>query len=115
MNTPPATADGVVPGASATEGAAPAWLPDEQTLSRMAEQMFRALPGQEPGAVSPPTEAVTPVAGAGAGLPGADLPPPAPRSRPSSFGSAPPTSVPATYGATGAGWACRWSRRFRRW
>jgi cysteine desulfurase/selenocysteine lyase len=98
----------VVPGASAAEGAAPAWLPDEQTLTRMAEQMFRALPGQEPGAASPPTEPAggpPAAAAAGAGLPGADLPPPAPRSRPSPFGSASPTSVPATYGATGAGLA----------
>ena len=43
MTTPPPTAD----------GGAPAWLPDEATLSRLAGEFFWALPGQ-PTQVSPP-------------------------------------------------------------
>jgi len=86
MTTPPATGSG-------GDGALPGWLPDEQTLARMASEMFRALPGHEPDAMSPPVDAA----------PKVDLPPPAPRSRPSAFRSPPPTSVPATYGATAPG------------
>ncbi|HEX4251162.1 MAG TPA: family 2A encapsulin nanocompartment cargo protein cysteine desulfurase [Pseudonocardia sp.] len=88
------------------ESAPPAWLPDEQTLARMAGELFRAPPGQEPaldglgtaGAGAPP-DAVAPT-----GLPVADLPPPAPRSRPSM--PLPPltTSAPAVHGATAAGY-----------
>ena len=101
MTTPPHTANGSgpTPGAGAVPAtdwvpgnAPPAWLPDEQTLSRLAGELFRALPGQEPA-----------LDGVPAGLPAADLPPPAPRSRPSVPGQPPPTSAPAVHSATLAG------------
>ena len=56
MTTPPHTANGSgpTPGTGAVPttdwvpgNAPPAWLPDEQTLSRLAGELFRALPGQE--------------------------------------------------------------------
>jgi cysteine desulfurase / selenocysteine lyase len=102
MTTPPPTANGHVP----------AWLPDEETLTRMAGEFFRALPGQDPTSVTPagvlPTELGNGMpAGPGvptpAGLPAADLPPPAPRARPSVPSLPPPTSAPVVHGATAAG------------
>jgi cysteine desulfurase/selenocysteine lyase len=93
------------------ESAPPAWLPDEQTLSRMAGELFRALPGQAPAldGLAPAGPGV-PSTGPGAaippvpsGLPAADLPPPAPRSRPSVPSLPPPTSAPAAHSATLAG------------
>jgi len=41
-------------------GAAPAWLPDEETLSRMAGEFFRAFPGQSAHTEEPDTEAPIP-------------------------------------------------------
>ncbi|WP_037078499.1 family 2A encapsulin nanocompartment cargo protein cysteine desulfurase [Pseudonocardia spinosispora] len=100
MTTPPTTADGAVPP----------WLPDEATLTRMASELFSALPGQDPSAAagaSPsglghgsPSSSGAPVP---VGMPAADLPPPAPRSRPSSPSLPPPTSAPVVHGATAAG------------
>ncbi|MFC1437148.1 family 2A encapsulin nanocompartment cargo protein cysteine desulfurase [Streptacidiphilus sp. N1-10] len=104
MTTPPPTAD----------EAAPAWLPDEATLSRMAGEFFRALPGQAGG----PEAAGPEVAGAQAavadgpsgwpaptGLPAADPPPPAPTAGMSPPSGPPPTSAPATYAANAPGLA----------
>ena len=87
MTTPPVTVD---------EGA-PDWLPDGATLSRMAEEFFRALPGQPadadlsgpPGGTAPP---------ATTGLPAAH--PPAPATRTSPPAGPPPTSLPAAYAAS---------------
>jgi len=72
-------------------------LPDEQTLTRMAGEFFRALPGQ------PPVPDGTPDPGLPANGTPADLPPPAPRSRPSTPSGPPPTSAPVTHGAAAAG------------
>jgi cysteine desulfurase/selenocysteine lyase len=96
------------------DNAAPAWLPDEQTLTRLAGELFRALPGQEPAldGIPTPGPGMT-TAGSGmpgrpaevapTGLPAADLPPPAPRSRPSVPSLPPPTSAPAVHSAALAG------------
>ncbi|AXG81833.1 family 2A encapsulin nanocompartment cargo protein cysteine desulfurase [Streptomyces paludis] len=46
MTTPPPTGN----------GAAPAWLPDEETLSRLAGDFFRALPGGPPDQEAPPAD-----------------------------------------------------------
>jgi len=134
MTMPPATGNGSAP---ASNGAVPAWLPDEQTLTRMAGELFRAMPGQAlmpdgtPAAGVPtngtPANGVpangTPAVGAPTGtlpgglgngvpgpgvpvpggLPAADLPPPAPRSRPTTPSAPPPTSAPAVHGVTAAG------------
>jgi len=115
MTTPPHTANGSAGNGSVpttgwtNESAPPAWLPDEQTLSRLAGELFRALPGQAPALDGLPTAGPgLPTAGPGLptpgpGLPAADLPPPAPRSRPSTPSLPPPTSAPAVHGATLAG------------
>ena len=71
MTTPPPTAD----------RAAPSWLPDEATLSRLAGEFFRAVPGQP---VMPP--AAAPIA-----------PPVAPPATPA---SAAPVAAPSTPPAT---------------
>jgi len=85
MTTPPTTGN----------EAAPAWLPDEETLSRMAGEFFRALPGQPADTEAPvsdgPSEWPTPT-----GLPLADSSPTA-AAGPSAAQSAPavPTGPPA--------------------
>ncbi|MDV9177584.1 hypothetical protein R6V09_46615, partial [Streptomyces sp. W16] len=94
MTTPPPTGN----------GAAPAWLPDEETLSRMAGEFFRALPGQ-PADTEAPTPAFDgrPEWPTPTGLPLADSSPTAP-SGPSAAQSAPavPTGppVPGPFPAT---------------
>lgn len=100
MTTPPAT----------DNGAAPEWLPDEETLNRLAGEFFRALPGQPADLAAPvldgasdgpsdgPSEWPTP-----AGLPAADPPPPAPTAGMSPPAGPPPTSAPATYAASAPG------------
>lgn len=97
MTTPPATGN----------GAAPEWLPDEETLNRLAGEFFRALPGQPADLAAPvldgasdgpsdgPSEWPTP-----AGLPAADPPPPAPTAGMSPPAGPPSTSAPATYAAS---------------
>ncbi|MFI5472175.1 family 2A encapsulin nanocompartment cargo protein cysteine desulfurase [Streptomyces cacaoi] len=122
MTTPPATGN----------EAAPAWLPDEETLNRLAGEFFRALPGQPadmeaplldgqserpsptglPAAdppspaptavVSPPADLSPPAPPAGMSPP-ADLPPPAPTAGMSPPAGPPPTSAPATYAAGAPG------------
>ncbi|MEW1722903.1 family 2A encapsulin nanocompartment cargo protein cysteine desulfurase [Streptomyces sp. NPDC093109] len=91
MTTPPSTGN----------EAAPAWLPDEETLSRLAGEFFRALPGGPAETEAPfpdgPAQWPSPV-----GLPAADPPPPAPTAGMSPPSGPPPTSAPATY-AAGAG------------
>ncbi|TDT98158.1 cysteine desulfurase /L-selenocysteine selenide-lyase (L-alanine-forming) [Streptomyces sp. 846.5] len=92
MTTPPATGN----------EAAPAWLPDEMTLSRLAGEFFRALPGQPTGPEAQvgdgPSEWPTPT-----GLPAADPPPPAPMAGMSPPAGPPPTSAPASYAASAPG------------
>ncbi|MER5194134.1 family 2A encapsulin nanocompartment cargo protein cysteine desulfurase [Streptomyces sp. NPDC002755] len=95
MTMPPATGD---------EGA-PEWLPDEETLNRLAGEFFRALPGQSADTVPPtapvlegPTEWPVPT-----GLPAADPPPPAPAAHTSPPSGPPPTSAPAAYAASAPG------------
>ncbi|WP_235029615.1 family 2A encapsulin nanocompartment cargo protein cysteine desulfurase [Streptomyces sp. 3213.3] len=87
MTTPPTTGN----------EAAPAWLPDEETLSRMAGEFFRALPGQ-PAYTETPTPAADadPAWPTPAGLPLADSSPTAPAG-PSAAQAAPtvPTGPPA--------------------
>ncbi|WP_405867506.1 family 2A encapsulin nanocompartment cargo protein cysteine desulfurase [Streptomyces sp. NBC_01515] len=77
--------------------AAPAWLPDEETLSRMAGEFFRALPGQ-PADTEAPTPAFDgrPEWPTPTGLPLADSSPTA-SAGPSAAQSAPavPTGPPA--------------------
>ncbi|WP_405009372.1 family 2A encapsulin nanocompartment cargo protein cysteine desulfurase [Kitasatospora sp. NBC_01539] len=92
MTTPPFTGD----------EAAPAWLPDEATLSRLAGEFFRALPGQspEPGPPAPDGRSGWPTP---TGLPAADPPPPAPTAGMSRPAGPPPTSAPATYAASAPG------------
>ncbi|MEY9836461.1 family 2A encapsulin nanocompartment cargo protein cysteine desulfurase [Streptacidiphilus sp. EB103A] len=98
MTTPPPTANET----------APAWLPDEMTLSRLAGEFFRALPGQPTGPMGPiepappvgdgPSDWPTPT-----GLPAADPPPPAPMAGMSPPAGPPPTSAPAGYAASPPG------------
>ncbi|MFH0180958.1 family 2A encapsulin nanocompartment cargo protein cysteine desulfurase [Streptomyces cacaoi] len=122
MTTPPATGN----------EAAPAWLPDEETLNRLAGEFFRALPGQPadmeaplldgkserpsptglPAAdppspaptavVSPPADLSPPAPPAGMSPP-ADLSPPAPTAGMSPPAGPPPTSAPVTYAAGAPG------------
>ncbi|WP_327398780.1 family 2A encapsulin nanocompartment cargo protein cysteine desulfurase [Streptomyces sp. NBC_01288] len=86
MTTPPTTGD----------EAAPAWLPDEETLSRMAGEFFRALPGQ-PADTEAPAFDGRPEWPTPTGLPLADSSPtasaPTASAGPSAAQSAP--SVPA--------------------
>ncbi|MFJ9249129.1 family 2A encapsulin nanocompartment cargo protein cysteine desulfurase [Streptomyces sp. NPDC101776] len=75
--------------------AAPAWLPDEETLSRMAGEFFRALPGQSAEAEAPvpdgPMQWPTPT-----GLPAADPSAPVPTDLPAAAPAPPmPTATPA--------------------
>ncbi|MFE2537512.1 family 2A encapsulin nanocompartment cargo protein cysteine desulfurase [Streptomyces sp. NPDC059371] len=114
MTTPPATG----------KEAAPAWLPDEETLNRLAGEFFRALPGQPADMQVPvldgpseqrpegpsqwPTPAGLPAAdpppAPTAGMsPRADLPPSAPAAGTSPPGGPPPTSAPATFAASAPG------------
>jgi cysteine desulfurase/selenocysteine lyase len=67
----------------------PAWLPDEATLSRLAGELLRALPGLplDPARIDP----------APSGLPAAEPPPPAPTKGMSPPSGPPPTSAPASY------------------
>ena len=94
MTTPPSTGN----------ENAPAWLPDEATLSRLAGEFFRALPGQPAGSEAPVPDGgsqwPTP-----AGLPAAGPPPVAPAAGTSPPAGPPPTSAPATWavGAPGPG------------
>lgn len=80
MTTAPPTGD----------GGAPAWLPDEATLSRMAGELFRALPGQDPFEPSPAVAS---------GPPGVVGPPMSPPNGP------PPTSAPASTAQFASGFA----------
>ncbi|MFC1431777.1 family 2A encapsulin nanocompartment cargo protein cysteine desulfurase [Streptacidiphilus sp. N1-3] len=97
MTTPPTTGN---------EAAPPAWLPDEATLSRMAGEFFRALPGQSTDSQGPgqvpvddgPSEWPTPT-----GLPSADPPPPVPTAGMSPPSGPPPTSAAAGYAASAPG------------
>ena len=98
MTTPPPTGNET----------APAWLPDEMTLSRLAGEFFRALPGQPTGPIEPMEPA--PPVGDGpsewpmpTGLPAADPPPPAPMAGMSPPAGPPPTSAPASYAASAPG------------
>ena len=85
--------------------AAPAWLPDEETLSRMAGEFFRALPGQaaDPEAPVPdgtsewPTPTGLPVADPSAPAPTALAPsPPVPTATPAANPAPPvPTGLPS--------------------
>ncbi|MFC8453355.1 family 2A encapsulin nanocompartment cargo protein cysteine desulfurase [Kitasatospora sp. NPDC057223] len=81
---------------------APAWLPDEATLSRLAGELFRALPGQPAGSPAPAPDGGSqwPVP---AGLPAADPPPPAPTAGMSPPAGPPPTSAPATWAVSAPG------------
>ncbi|MFF2363901.1 family 2A encapsulin nanocompartment cargo protein cysteine desulfurase [Streptomyces sp. NPDC058122] len=115
MTTPPATG----------KEAAPAWLPDEETLNRLAGEFFRALPGRPADTQAPvldgppeqrsegPSQWPTP-----AGLPAADPPSPTPTAGTSpqtdlspsvpAAGTSPPagpppTSAPATFAASAPG------------
>lgn len=101
MTTPPATGN----------GAAPAGLPDEATLSRMAGEFFRALPGAAVNETAPhgtaphgaaPHGAAGFPAGAGTESPGAPFDPPVAAAPPTAPipSQPPPTSTFATYGAT---------------
>ncbi|WP_327695626.1 family 2A encapsulin nanocompartment cargo protein cysteine desulfurase [Streptomyces sp. NBC_00459] len=92
MTTPPATGN----------EAAPAWLPDEATLNRLAGEFFRALPGQSPDAEAPvfdglPTSSQVPVPEGSSGGPSAGTR--------SSVPDVPPTGTraPALGGTSGAG------------
>jgi cysteine desulfurase/selenocysteine lyase len=90
MTTPPPTAD----------GGAPAWLPDEATLNRLAGEFFRALPGQ-------PTEAGASVPDDWS-MPQPSTTPPLPLTTPPPTGMStpagpPPTSAPAAFAASGPG------------
>ncbi|GAA1838750.1 family 2A encapsulin nanocompartment cargo protein cysteine desulfurase [Pseudonocardia ailaonensis] len=79
MTTPRSTADGLPAGRA---DGLPAWLPDEDTLSRLAGEMFRALPGADlPAASAPPeTPAAAPgvdsgrLSSVGGPVPGDDVP-----------------------------------------
>ncbi|GJF33110.1 hypothetical protein KNE206_58100 [Kitasatospora sp. NE20-6] len=94
MTTPPFTGD----------EAAPAWLPDEATLSRLAGEFFRALPGQSPESGTPAHDGLSGWPSP-AGLPAADPPPPAPTAGTSLPSGPPPTSAPAAYAAGAPGGA----------
>jgi cysteine desulfurase / selenocysteine lyase len=95
MTTPPTTGN---------HDAAPAWLPDEATLSRLAGEFFRALPGQptdlEPTDLEPPTPDGQSGWPTPTGLPAADPPPPAPTAGMSPPSGPPPTSAAAGYAAS---------------
>ena len=90
---------------------APAWLPDEATLNRLAGEFFRALPGQstdlEAAAPDGPSEWPSPAGHSEwptpTGLPAMDPPPPAPTAGMSPPAGPPPTSAPATYAAGAPG------------
>ena len=84
MTTPPATG-------SNGAGAVPAWLPDEETLNRLAGEFFRALPGQEAVAG---TEAAAPAAAAAPLAAPASAPAPVPAPAPASA----PAPVPVSDG-----------------
>ncbi|WP_232838435.1 family 2A encapsulin nanocompartment cargo protein cysteine desulfurase [Streptomyces geranii] len=97
MTTPPATGNEAVP----------AWLPDEETLNRLAGEFFRALPGQEAATPSPvsgaaPAAVPGPVSDgpvqwpAPVGLPAMDPPSPA-----TAAGSVPQADLPSSLPATG--------------
>ena len=85
--------------------AAPAWLPDEETLSRMAGEFFRALPGQPAATETPvpdgtsewPTPTGLPVADPSAPAPTALAPsPPVPTATPAANPAPPvPTGLPS--------------------
>ena len=94
MTTPPPTAD---------EAAAPAWLPDEATLNRLAGEFFRALPGQPTEADPLPVPDGGPQWPTPTGLPTADPPAPAPTAGMSPPSGPPPTSAPAGYAASAFG------------
>jgi cysteine desulfurase / selenocysteine lyase len=96
MTTPPPTAD----------GGAPAWLPDEATLSRLAGEFFWALPGQPPQVGPPAMDRPAPGRSfPGGAVPGGAIPPgapepavpplPGPASSPSAQ-SMPSPSLPST-------------------
>ncbi|MFE2417035.1 family 2A encapsulin nanocompartment cargo protein cysteine desulfurase [Streptomyces hokutonensis] len=94
MTTPPTTGN----------EAAPAWLPDEETLSRMAGEFFRALPGQPTGPEAPvldgptqwPTPTGLPPADPSAPVPTVESSPPASAGLPAAAPSPPvPTATPA--------------------
>ncbi|WP_262060157.1 family 2A encapsulin nanocompartment cargo protein cysteine desulfurase [Streptomyces sp. STR69] len=83
--------------------AAPAWLPDEETLSRMAGEFFRALPGQSADPETPvldgptqwPTPTGPPTADPSAPVPTAESAPPVSTGLPAAAPSAPvPTATP---------------------
>ena len=53
MNTPTPTGDGVATGDGVS--AVPPWLPDEATLTRLANELFAALPGDQAATALPVT------------------------------------------------------------
>lgn len=99
MTTPPVTGN----------EDAPAWLPDEETLSRLAGEFFRALPGQSTDTEAPVLDGLdgqssqwpTPT-----GLPAADSSPSVPTGVPAAAPASPvptgvPTAAPASPVSTG--------------
>jgi cysteine desulfurase/selenocysteine lyase len=92
MITPPSTGN----------DAAPEWLPDEATLSRLAGEFFRALPGQQTAPEAPAldgrSEWPSPT-----GLPAADPPPPVPTAGMSPPAGPPPTSSMAAHAGSSTG------------
>jgi cysteine desulfurase/selenocysteine lyase len=97
MTTPPATGSGLPAG---TNGQSPAGLPDEATLSRLAGEFFRALPGSAPQPVGP--NGTAPGTFGGTESPGAPFDPPVVAAPPTAPvpSQPPPTSTFATYSAT---------------
>lgn len=110
MTTPPATDRPDLPD----------WLPDEATLSRLAGEFFRALPGQDVPSIGSPAQPVPPVGPAGAAAPvaasapsGVEVPAgmgtpvgaPGVTATPGWPGptQGPPSSTPAAHGSTAAG------------
>lgn len=94
MTTPPATGNGHLPG----------WLPDEETLSRLAGEFFRAIPGQPVEADGMAPNGVPEGFGAAPppGPTAPEPPPPVPRTVVSYPVSPPPTSGPAAYAGSAA-------------
>ncbi|NNN30229.1 SufS family cysteine desulfurase [Streptomyces sp. S3(2020)] len=93
MTTPPATGN----------GAAPEWLPDEETLNRLAGEFFRALPGQ-PADMAVPASAAGPEQGPAHGpvpVPVSDVPVEWPT--PVGLPAMDPPSPAATAGTGGVG------------
>jgi len=88
-----------------TDNGAPAWLPDEAMLSRMAEELFRALPGQPVDAEASLPDSgplAVPHPGPPTADPGRQLASPATGSTPA---GPPPTSAPAAYPASAPSYA----------